>query len=142
MRTRYLTNKIFIIPTNNTLIQLFRYLFVGGFAFVIDFSLLYVLVECFYLHYLLSATISFICGLFINYLISIKWVFQRNKRNKIIEFISFSLIGVVGLLINNLFIWIFTEYIHIYYMISKLLTASIVVLWNFFARKYLLFSSK
>ena len=38
-------NKIFIEKADNTLVQLFRYTFVGGFAFFIDFCTLYILTE-------------------------------------------------------------------------------------------------
>ena len=46
---------IFKGKTDNTIVQLFRYTFVGGFAFVVDFGLLYVLTEYAHFHYLLSA---------------------------------------------------------------------------------------
>ena len=35
--------KLFVGDTDNTLIQFFRYLFVGGLAFVVDFALSYIL---------------------------------------------------------------------------------------------------
>jgi putative flippase GtrA len=53
-------NKLFIQKTDNTLIQLFRYTFVGSIAFVIDFSCLYLLTDIAELHYLFSAAIAFI----------------------------------------------------------------------------------
>lgn len=59
--------KILFEPTDNTLIQLLRYTFVGGTAFIVDFGLLYVLTEYLNLHYLYSATLSFIAGVIVNY---------------------------------------------------------------------------
>ena len=50
--------KIFYGASDNPLIQFVRYFFVGGFAFIIDFGLLYILTEYAGLHYLLSATLS------------------------------------------------------------------------------------
>ena len=47
--------KIFYGASDNPLIQFVRYFFVGGFAFIIDFGLLYILTEYAGLHYLLSA---------------------------------------------------------------------------------------
>lgn len=55
--------KIFYGASDNLLIQFVRYFFVGGFAFIVDFGLLYILTEYAGLHYLLSATLSFIAGL-------------------------------------------------------------------------------
>lgn len=37
--------QLFIKPTNKGKIQLFRYFFVGGAAFVVDFGLLWLLTE-------------------------------------------------------------------------------------------------
>ena len=138
-----LFNKVFVNSTNHTLLQLIRYTFVGGLAFLVDFGLLYILTEYGHLHYLLSATVSFTVGLFVNYLISKIWVFTETTINKRgLEFLVFALIGVVGLGFNALFLWIFTDCLGIYYLVSKLMTTAIVYFWNFFARKYILFNKK
>lgn len=132
---------VFKGKTNNTLVQLFRYTFVGGFAFLVDFGTLYILTEYFHIHYLLSAAIAFIFGLIINYLLSVKWVFNnRAMENRWWEFLLFAIIGLVGLGLNELFLWILTDIFLIYYLVSKIITTFIVYFWNFFARKVLLFS--
>ena len=135
--------KIFYGASDNLLIQFVRYFFVGGFAFIVDFGLLYILTEYAGLHYLLSATLSFIAGLVVNYIISCIWVFNNSKfRNRIVEFLFFAAIGVVGLGFNDLLIWLFTDCIGTHYMFSKIVAAAMVYLWNFFARKYLVFKRK
>jgi len=134
-------NKIFVGETDNTFLQFFRYLFVGGGAFVVDFGLLFVFTHFLNLHYLLSATLSFIAGLLVNYFISTSWVFNRKTvKNKYLEFFVFAIIGVIGLGFNDLFMWIFTDRFGIYYLLSKIMTTAIVYFWNFFARKYILFN--
>jgi len=133
--------KLFVEETSNTFIQFFRYLFVGGTAFVVDYGLLYMLTEYAALHYLLSATISFIAGLVVNYFLSTWWIFRKSKlQNKWAEFLVFAIIGVVGLLLNNLFMYVFTDLFHIHYMVSKLITTALVMVWNFVGRKYILFN--
>lgn len=128
-------------PTDNTLIQLFRYTFVGGFAFVVDFGSLYSLTEFAGFHYLVSAAVAFMLGLFVNYLLSVRWVFNsRTMSNRWLEFALFGLVGIVGLGLNELIIWFFTEQVGFHYMGSKVVSAIIVYLWNFFARKRLLFT--
>jgi len=136
-------DKLFLDKTENTLVQLFRYTFVGGFAFVVDFGTLFLLTEIFHIHYLLSAAMAFILGLITNYFLSIKWVFSiRSIENKKIEFLLFSIIGLIGLGLNELLLWIFTDLILIHYLLSKIITAIFVYLWNFIGRKYLLFNNK
>ncbi|WP_456087521.1 GtrA family protein [Parabacteroides sp.] len=137
-----LLNRLFVYKTNNLLIQLIRYTIVGGLAFIVDFGLLFILTEYFGLHYIASATCSFLAGLLVNYYISTAWIFESTIKSKQIEFTLFALIGVVGLGLNDLLIWIFTEKCHIYYMFSKLITAALVYLWNFLGRKYLVFNKQ
>ena len=79
--------KIFYGASDNPLIQFVRYFFVGGFAFIIDFGLLYILTEYAGLHYLLSATLSFIAGLVVNYIISCIWVFNNSKSHCRVPFL-------------------------------------------------------
>jgi putative flippase GtrA len=129
--------------TNNTFLQLFRYTFVGGLAFLVDFSTLFALTEYLHVHYLVSAAISFVLGLIINYFLSIKWVFNNRKiENRLLEFLFFTLIGLIGLGLNELFLWILTDLLLVYYLLSKIITTFIVYFWNFFARKIILFNKQ
>lgn len=140
MKITDLFHKLFYGTTDKLLIQFVRYFFVGGFAFVLDLGLLYILTEYAGLHYLLSATLSFIAGLLVNYIISCLWVFSNSKfKSRIVEFLFFAAIGVVGLGLNDFLIWLFTDCIGTHYMFSKIVAAAVVYLWNFFARKYLVF---
>lgn len=135
-----LFKKIFFAPTDNTWVQLFRYGFVGGTAFVVDFVALYLFTEVCHIYYLVSASLSFVLGLVVNYLLSTVWIFRDGKmKNRWMEFIVFALIGVVGLGLNALVMWFFTDLLSVYYMASKAISTAIVFLWNFFARKLILF---
>jgi putative flippase GtrA len=138
-----LSIKKHIIANRNSAIikQFFRYTIVGGGAFIIDFSILYILTEYFSIKYLISAGISFISGLACNYLFSTRWVFDTRKvGNPSKEFLLFLAIGLIGLSLNEIIIWCFTSFWHLYYLISKVFSTVIIFLWNFFARELLLFS--
>jgi putative flippase GtrA len=127
--------------TNDTLVQLFRYLLVGGLAFVIDFAALYLLHRFAGLHYLLSAALAFGLGLATNYSISILWVFdQRSVKNPLVEFAIFGALGVMGLGITELTLYLLTGLLGFDVMLSKALATAITFAWNFASRKILLFS--
>ncbi len=131
---------LFKSETNNTLVQLFRYTLVGGIAFLFDFGSLYFLTDWLYVHYLVSAALAFLVGITVNYLLSIAWVFQvRTMKNVWVEISIFTMIGIVGLGVNEIIIWFFTELVEFHYLISKLFSTVSVYLWNFFTRKLLLF---
>ncbi len=136
-------NKLFREKTDSIGVQFFRYLLVGGTAFVVDFGILYILTDKFSIYYLVSAAISFLIGLSVNYFLSTYWVFsERAYNNHCLEFFFFGIIGIVGLLFNQFFIWLFTSVLLVHYLWSKMITAIIVYFWNFFARKYLIFRKK
>ena len=126
--------------TDKTSLQFFRYVIAGGTAWIADFSVLALLTELYRIHYLISAAVAFIIGLATNYTLSVKWVFSRRKfEDRRLEFIVFASIGLVGLLLNELFIWFFTEHVHFHYLISKIVSTAFVFFWNFGARKTILF---
>lgn len=142
MHFKSFLSKIFKERTDNTLIQLFRYGFVGGAAFVVDFGTYFLLTEFVHVHYLLSAAIAFVLGLTVNYLISISWVFNDHKMSsRAAEFAVFAVIGLVGLGLNELIIYVCTDLLGIHYLVSKIISTIMVFAWNFFARKFILFKS-
>ena len=71
--------------------QLFRFGIVGVIAFVIDYGLLYILTEKCGIYYLVSSLISFGVSVIFNYIASVIWVFDVDKRkSKVKNFIYFT----------------------------------------------------
>ena len=130
-------------PTEDSFLQFFRYIFVGGASFVTDYVLLHIITEA-GIHYLISGIISFIAGLCVNYALSKLLVFSKKTTGaeKAKEFSVFAIIAVLGLGLTELLMWIFTEKLGWYYMISKAIAAIIVLFWNFFMKKILLYRKK
>lgn len=133
-------NKLFKQKTDNVFIQLFRYIFVGGTAFVVDFFFLWFFSDICGIYYLISAVLSFIISVLVNYIMSTKWVFnQDNIDNKVLEFNLFILISTIGLGFTEILLYLFTDIFGIYYLISKMLAAVIVLFWNFLARRVMFY---
>jgi putative flippase GtrA len=135
-----LIDKLFRQRTDNIYLQFFRYIFVGGTAFVVDFFFLYFFSDICGIYYLISAILSFVISVIVNYLMSIKWVFnQDNIDNKIMEFNMFLLISTIGLIFTEILLYFFTDICGIYYLMSKIISAIIVLFWNFIARRVMLY---
>lgn len=125
---------------HGTLEQLFRYLMVAGVAFVVDFSSLALLTSWVGIHYLVSAAMAFVLGVTTNYLLSIRWVFaHRSVADRRAEVAIFVAIGVAGLGLNELVMWVVTEHLGRHYLVSKIVSTGLVFFFNFFTRKVLLF---
>lgn len=127
---------LFIEKTENTRIQFLRYIFVGGISSIINIGTLYILKDIVNIYYLIANAIGFILGLITNYCLSKMLVFTKeNMSNSIVEFIIYALIGLIGLGIDSLLMWILTSKLNIYYMISKIFSTMLVFVWNFGIRK-------
>lgn len=132
--------ELFKQPTDNIFIQLFRYIFVGGTAFIVDFFFLYFFSDILGIYYLISAVFSFIISVLVNYIMSTKWVFNPdNIENKVLEFNIFILISSIGLVFTEILLYIFTDIMGIYYLLSKIISAIIVLFWNFLARRVMFY---
>ncbi len=128
--------------SSNGLVQFIRYVFVGGAAFVVDFGGLYLLAHVLGLHYLTAACLSYLMGMVVNYMISVRWVFDfRRVTQWEREFAIFFLIGIAGLILNGLAISLLVEMLHAPYLAAKLVAAAAILVFNFGARKVLLFSA-
>ena len=135
-------HQLLVNRTENSFVQFFRYGLVSGVALLVDFGSLVFFTEVFHLHYLTSATLGFVLGLITNYLLSVLWVFDKSKYSFWVEFLTFCLIGVVGLGINNGVMWLLTSSFGVFYVYSKIVATGFTFIWNFTARKLILFNSK
>lgn len=121
-------------------IEVFRSLIVSALSFIFDFGLLYVLTDMAHMYYLASATISYGTGMLVSYELSVKWAFgRRSLRNKTAEFLIFVIIGIVGMGLNALVLWVWTGMFGLHYLLGRLVSAVIGYIWKFVARKIALF---
>ena len=135
--------KLFKERTDNIFLQFFRYIFVGGTAFVVDFFFLYFFSDICGIYNLISGVLSFIISVLVNYIMSTKWVFnQENIENKLVEFNLFIIISTIGLVFTEILLYVFTDIIGLYYLISKIIAAIIVLFWNFIARRVMFYGMK
>lgn len=124
--------------------QIIKFGIVGALAFVIDYAVLFVLVEAGGMDSIVAATISFTVSVIFNYLASMKYVFvARDDQSKKKQFVIFVVLSVIGLIINNLIMYgcnlLLEAFIpRFYYMISKIFATGVVMVWNFVTRKIFL----
>ncbi len=121
------------------LAQFMKFGIVGVMAFVIDYGFMIFLTEVFGVPYLISTTVSFIVSVIFNYFASMRFVFKRkDDMSRKREFIIFVVLSVIGLVINDVFMWLMVDFLYIDYRISKIVVTFIVAVWNFVTRKIFL----
>ena len=119
-----------------------KYFVVGGLAFSVDFLLFISLVEVVGIHYLVANIFGFAAGLVVNYVLCIRWVFHvRTYVNVKLEFLVFALVGLFGLLLGEVVLFVLVESFYLAPAPAKLLMTAVVFMTNFLFRKLLLFSA-
>jgi len=121
--------------------EFLRYGISGTTAFACDFAVLVLLTELFEIHYLISNIAGYATGLIVSYLLNIKFVFKYrvfgHRQGQ--EFTYFTVIVLVGLALSEAAMYLLTEGAEINYMWAKVISVCLVFLFNYFAKKFLLF---
>ena len=123
------------------LIELARYFVASAIALGVDTGL-YGLGLRLGLAYPVAAIAGFMGGLGVAYLISVRWAFRtRRLGDARLEFIVFAAIGVLGLLLTEFLLWLQIDVLAFGPLSAKLAAACGVFLFNFGARKLVLFKA-
>ena len=116
--------------------QIIKFGFVGFLCFFIDYGIMVFLTEALKINYLISSGCSFSVSVIVNYILSIKFVFDADRdANKVKQFLVFLFFSIGGLIINQIVMWVAVDLLGIFYMISKIGATAIVMVYNFVTRK-------
>ena len=135
--------KSMISDKRNIVGQFLRYFVTGGLAFIVDFGVFSLALYYFEIHYLISNLIGLMAGNVVNYLLSLGWVFSTEKRkmekHRLLEITIFVTISLVGMGLNEFLMFAMVGLAELNEMFSKIVSAGVVLVYNFLARKFILF---
>lgn len=120
------------------LAEIFRFAFTGGICFVLEFLCLTLMVELLHLPVLIATGIAFLISVVANYVICIRWVFTGAQDGGAGVKASFLLTSGIGLGLNELFMWLMTGVMSIHYMVAKIISTLLVMVWNYFTKRLVL----
>lgn len=132
--------KILGKKANKGFLQFFRYLICGGTSTLCDMAMLFILTQFLSINHLVATPLAYVTGTITNYTLNTILVFKSSGNIKK-EFPVFAIIGIMGLLWTEIIIWLFVDVLGIYVMIAKVIAVVLVLNWNFFMRKKLVFNS-
>lgn len=147
--------------------EIFRFLLVGGIATVADYITYYFVREWIFPASLIGDTLSlviaialgFAVGLIVNWLLSVSFVYRQVKDEKAARskksFVIFTIIGVIGLGITELGVWLLVQKIIPEFTflgvkefllpwnewVAKVVMTCIVLVFNYVGRKLFIFKS-
>jgi len=120
--------------------QLMRYLISGGSAFITNITSLFILVHFFHMWYLLATVVSFIVSVYVSFMMQKFFTFNDYGKEKIRhQQVFYFGIQIFNLTVNTLLMYISVDLLHIHYIISQIIIASVMAISNFFVYKYLVF---
>lgn len=120
--------------------QIIKFGAVGFLCFFIEYALLILLRELLGLPVILANTAAFTISAIVNYILSIIFVFDTDKKaNKGTQFAVFFVLAVIGCIINNSVLKLGTMVLDPFwnrsYIIVKPFAAGVVMVYNFITRK-------
>ncbi len=125
------------------LVQILKFIVVGGIATVIDWAIYYIFYNIVKIDPLIANIIAFSVSVTYNYIASVKWVFEVNQdKSKKQMFMEFMIFSIIGLLLTEGIIYIGTDKLKMDAMLIKIIATAIVMVFNFITRKIFLEKSK
>jgi putative flippase GtrA len=120
-----------------------RYFAVSLIGFLVDLSVFSVALRFFGLSWFLAAALGFSLGALAVWWLSVRLVFKNRAlaRSPLLEFLSFVTIGVLGLGVTELVLWVGVGVLKMQPELIKLAAAGVTFLFNFVLRKIILFRS-
>lgn len=106
---------------------------VGLLGMVIDFVITYICKEYLKWQKYLSNTLGFLVAVCSNFTLNRSWTFESQNPAIGEELVAFIFVSLIGLVINNIVIWLLHKHLNIYFYYAKLVATGITVIWNFFA---------
>ena len=134
--------------------EVIKFLISGGICFLVQFVLLVLLRDRVGLDTLIALPIAFLAAVAANYILSVLWIWPSAKGSNAAVKVGFLVTSLIGLLLNELLMWVFRlifgeEQVLFtllgrdisMYMVNACVTTVLVMFWNFFTKRAVLQSS-
>jgi len=111
-----------------------KYALFSTLAMTVDISILFSLTQYVHINYLISATISYICGLIVSFILQRNITFKNYKDKIYKQFSKYFLFWSTGLLLNISIIGILVSF-GLWYIFARLISGAIIFFWGYFLNK-------
>ena len=132
----YLKNLVGYLHHKKITNEFIKFAFVGLIGTFINLLVLYSLTEFAGFYYIISAIFAFVVSATNNFILNKIWTFKEKIRHRIFsKYFKFFSVSIIALLVNLLFLYLFTEFFKIYYMVSQVLAIGAALIINFLGNK-------
>jgi putative flippase GtrA len=120
--------------------EIFRFGVNGGVCFVVDWSIMMLLMNFTNLPDWLCIGIGFTVSVILNYILCVVWVFKGAGKQDLKSQIVFIGSSVIGLGLTEVLMLFFMLFIH--EAIAKVIVTLIVMVWNYFMKRIAVYGNK
>lgn len=121
--------------------NLVLYGLIGLFTSSIDFFAYFLLTSCLDVYYIVANVISVTIGITLSFILNRKYNFKITD-NTIVRFIIFFSVGIGGMLLSSLLLYVFIDIVSLNKNIAKVLSIVLVVLLQYILNKTITFKKK
>ena len=123
-------------------LQFIKFCVVGGTGVVVDFGITFLFKEKLKLNKYIANSLGFMAAASTNYLLNRWWTFRSHDPEVAQHYVQFVGISAIGLILNNIIIYLLNDKARLNFYLSKLIAIGLVTLWNFFMNYYFTFTGK
>ena len=123
-------------------LQFIKFCVVGGTGVVVDFGITFLFKEKLKLNKYIANSLGFMAASSTNYLLNRWWTFRSHDPEVAQQYVQFVGISAIGLILNNIIIYLLNDKARLNFYLSKLIAIGLVTLWNFFMNYYFTFTGK
>ena len=123
-------------------LQFIKFCVVGGTGVVVDFGITFLFKEKLKLNKYIANSLGFMAAASTNYLLNRWWTFRSHDPEVAQQYVQFVGISAIGLILNNIIIYLLNDKARLNFYLSKLIAIGLVTLWNFLMNYYFTFTGK
>ncbi|MDR0683365.1 MAG: GtrA family protein [Dysgonamonadaceae bacterium] len=112
-------------------LKFLKFCSVGFSGMIIDFGTTWLLKEKIKINKFIANSCGFVLAASSNYIWNRIWTFKSHNEQITTEFLSFLVISLLGLGLNNLVLWVLSDKLKQNFYLSKVFAIGTVTLWNF-----------
>jgi len=125
--------------TKLTVKQFQKFVVIGLCTTTINYGIFFLLIKYAYLNHIIAASVAYVIGLFIGYLLNRSWTFQSANENRHSEFSCYLGLYLMSLVLSMLFLGFLVSVAYIDPLLANIFAISLSTTTNFLGTKLFVF---
>ncbi|MBD3156528.1 hypothetical protein GF369_01745 [Candidatus Peregrinibacteria bacterium] len=113
------------------IVTFIKYTLVATVGLTCDMTTLFMLVEYAHFPILLATALAFMVAVIVNFNLHKRWTFHDTSHNLKRQFTAFFVISIMNFVLTLVFMFIFVDLVHLWYVLAKIITATLVLIFSY-----------